>query len=117
MDRIRIHIAAMPAMMLTILHDLLAAQSDFFVVGRSAAGENPLLGARRVRADVLLAHDDGDDSGNWLEAIFAERPLTILSIKPDGSAAVVLLSGQTIKLESGGRSLAEIIRREHVQWR
>jgi hypothetical protein len=117
MDRIRIHVAAMPAMLRTILHDLLAAESDFLLVGHSTAGENPILGARRARADVLLAHDDGDDSDNWLEATFAERPLTILSIKPDGSAAVVLLTGQTMTLGSGSRSLSKAIRGEHGRWR
>ena len=116
MDRIRIHIAPMPAMLLAILQDLLATESDFLVVGQSAAGENALLGARTARADVLLAHDDGDDGGGWLKAIFAERPLTILSIKPDGSAAVVSLARQPIPFKGGGSApLAEAIRRMHSQ--
>lgn len=109
---IRIHLAPMPAMLLAIVEDMLAAESDFVVVGHSRAGEDALGRARRDQADVLITHDGGE-GGTCLADVLADPPLGILSIAGDGrAAAAVSLARRPVALEgNGGAPFAAAIRR------
>lgn len=103
-------------MLLAMVEDMLAAEPDLIVVGRSAAGEDSLSTARHQRADVLLAHEGGDP-GACLAALLAEPPLSILSIGRDGkTAAAVSLARQPVPLEGNGSApFAAAIRRAHSE--
>lgn len=101
-------------MLLAVVEDLIAAESDLVVVGRSASGQDPLIGARGGSADILLAHDGGAASGSTtcLDAILAEPPLSVLAIGRDGDAAVaVSLARQPVSFKGNGAApLAAAIR-------
>lgn len=97
-------------MLRAIVNDLLARESDFEVVGTSGAEEDALLGARQVRADMLITAADGD-GGTCLSAILCGPPLSIFAIGEDGrDAAAVTFVRRQIDLEAAD-DVVDAIRR------
>ena len=96
-------------MLRAIVNDLLARESDFEVVGASETGEDALLRARQVQADMLITAADG--GGTCLRAILCGPPLSIVAIGEDGrDAAAVTFVRQEIDLEAAD-DVVEAIRR------
>lgn len=109
---IRIHLGPMPAMLRTIIGDLLGHERDLLVVGSSVTGQDVLRRAQDDRADVLITHDRDGDEGRCLERILSSSSLSILAISADGHRAdAVDLVRRPVDLDGDRRSrLAEAVR-------
>lgn len=117
MDPIRVHFGPMPEMLRTIIHDLLADESDILIVGRSAQPDDCLREARAGHAAVIVAQESAHDGRSCLDLILAEPPLGILEVSRDGrSAAGMSLVREPIQLDAGKPSgLVGSIRRLAAQ--
>lgn len=112
MGPIRIHLGDMPPMLRTIVDDLLSAHPEFLVVGYTGPGEDPLVLARRERADVLITEDRSRNGTAAIDAIISGPPLCIFAIAQDGrNAAAVDLVRRPVNLETGRKAaFADAIR-------
>ena len=103
----------MPTMLRAIIDDLLAQEDDLVVVGSSTAGDDPLLRARDLQADMLITADGDGDGPTCLDAILCGPPLSIFAIARDGmDATAVSLVRRPVAFDSAEKSaLADAIRR------
>lgn len=102
----------MPAMLRSILGDLLRQQPDMVVVGKSVPSEDALRTARDERADLLITEDSAGGSGTCLDAILKGPRLGIVALSADGRrASAVNLVRQPILDGDEQQSLADAIRR------
>lgn len=105
----------MPPLLSRIIEDLLAAEADMLVVGRSANGDDPLRRAREDRADMLITQD-GENGGTCLDEILQTPALSILAIDRDGrNGSTISLARRSVELGSSGGGLAQVIRHASVQ--
>jgi hypothetical protein len=112
MNPIRIHLGPMPEMLRSIVTDLLGAESDMLIVGRSEAGQGALHDARRGFANVLITQDGEEGDSGCLEAVLSPGPLAVLAVSADGHhAAAVNLVRRSIPLDcESGPALAAAVR-------
>jgi hypothetical protein len=105
----------MPPLLSRIIEDLLAAEADMLVVGRSSNGEDSLRQAREDEADMLITQD-GENSDTCLDSILRAPALSVLAIDRDGrGGAAISLARRAVELDSNGGGLAEVIRLAAVQ--
>lgn len=110
---IRVHLGPMPAMLQTIIGDLLGREPDIVIAGISTQGGDCLRAARGEQAEIIVAQDRFHDGSTCLDLVLAKQPLGVLAVSTDGqSAAGVSLARQPINLGTGNPSvLADAIRR------
>jgi hypothetical protein len=84
----------MPAMLRAIIEDLLAREADLIVVGKTMAGEDPLIRAREEQADMLITAEPATTGSSCLQAVLSEPPLSIMTIADGGQ------EGRTFSLAS-----------------
>lgn len=102
-------------MLTRIVDDLLAAEADILVVGRSSGTGDPLRQARDNEADMLVTQD-GQGGDTCVDAILAGRPLRILAIDRDGrNGSTISLARRPVSLDNAGKAgLADAIRQAAV---
>jgi hypothetical protein len=101
----------MPPMLSAIVGDLLAAEEDFVVVGRTQDHEDPLRLARANGADMVITHQ-GSGAGTCIDAILSGPPLSIFAIDGDGRAGSALtLAREPVALGAAAPALPDAIRR------
>jgi chemotaxis response regulator CheB len=109
----------MPAMLRTIITDLLQQEPDLVIVGCSGQGQDPLRSAHDDQANVLITQDCTKAPGTCLDTILSAAPLGIFALSADGqNASTVRLVRQPVALNSLKRTeFADAIRRtaEHVE--
>jgi hypothetical protein len=74
----------MPAMLRSIIEDLLAREADLVVAGRTMAGEDPIVRAREEQADMLITSEPAATGDSCLDAILSGPPLSIMTIARGG---------------------------------
>jgi DNA-binding NarL/FixJ family response regulator len=84
LKRIRILLSDLPPMLMDIIGNIVATQSDMDIVGTVAAGRSLLRAADRSRADVvvLARHDSGE--GQHDELLYAHCRLKVIEIGGEG---------------------------------
>jgi hypothetical protein len=103
----------MPTMLRAIIEDLLASEPGLVVVGRTIAGEDPLIRAREEQADMLITSDASLNGDSCLQAILSGPPLSILAIARDGrDATAVTLARRPVDFATEGKpAFADAVRR------
>jgi hypothetical protein len=102
----------MPALMLDILHHVVAAEPDMAVVGVIDDGDLPAA-IRRTRADVVVVeHDPQLERHLYLPLLLRHPPVKVLAIAESGkSGSLYELRPRRIPLgKISGRSLTKAIR-------
>ena len=112
MRPIRIHLGPMPAMLSTIVGDLLRQEPDMVLLARSESEPDALRSARDESADILITQDGAGEPGSCLEAIIHGRGLGICALSADGrSASAVSLVRRPIAFDDDRFALADAVRR------
>jgi hypothetical protein len=103
----------MPALLRTIIGDLLVRETDIVITGKSVRHEDCLREARNEHAEIVITQDLQQGGSTCLDLILAEPPLGVLAVAPDGhSAAGVSFARESITLDRGSPAiLADAIRR------
>lgn len=92
-------------------NDLLAAEENIEVVGRSDGTRDSLLAARAEGANMIITHEEAAADEPYLGAVIDELPLTILAIASSGSTSTSInFSRREIRLRDEGVSLADVVR-------
>jgi chemotaxis response regulator CheB len=105
----------MPPLLSRIIEDLLAAEADMLVVGRTSNGDDSLRRACDDQADMLITQD-GENGDTCLDSILRGPALTILAINRDGrDGSAISLARRAVELDSSGGGIAEVIRHAAVR--
>jgi DNA-binding NarL/FixJ family response regulator len=113
LKRIRVLLAKMPALMLDIIHHVVAAQPDMEVIGVIDEGDLPAA-VGRTRADVVVVgHDPQAERDSYLQLLVRHPHVKVLAIADNGkSGSIYELQPRRISLgKISARSLAQAIRR------
>ncbi len=102
----------MPAMLRTILRDLLRVEPDIEIVGTTVDRGECLVAARKAKADVLVVQDEVHEGASCLDVILGRQNFGLFGVAIDGrSATSISFARQTVHLDAGRPSiLADAIR-------
>ena len=102
----------MPAMLRTIVGDLLRQEPDMLLVAHPGGGQDAIRTAREQSADILITQDGADDPGDCLETILRGDGLAICALSADGrSASAINLARRPIAFDDDRFVLADAVRR------
>jgi hypothetical protein len=103
----------MPAMLCTIVSDLLRREPDMVVVGQTDLDQDALAAASQEQADILITQDDVGGASTSLETIVRGPLLGVFALSADGrNAAAVDLVRHPVSLNHDqNHGLADAIRR------
>jgi len=109
LKRIRVLLAKMPALMLDIIHHVVAAEPDMAVVGVVDDGELPAA-LRRTRADVVVVGQEAQaERDSYLQLLLGHPHVKVLAIANNGK------SGSLYELQPRRVSLGKISARTLTQ--
>lgn len=112
MRPIRIHLGPMPAMLRTIVGDLLRQEPDMVLLTRTESGPDALQSAREESADILITQEGAGEPGSCLDTIMRSEGLGICALSADGrSASAVSLVRRPIAFDEDRFALADAVRR------
>jgi chemotaxis response regulator CheB len=109
LKRIRVLLAKMPALMLDIIHHVIAAEPDMAVIGVVDDGDLPAA-VGRTRADVVVVgHDAQAERDSYLQLLLRHPHVKVLAIADNGK------SGSLYELQPRRVSLGKISARTLTQ--
>ena len=100
---IRIQLGDLPPLLADMVVALLGGATAAEVVGRSAAGEDPIAAARAAAADLVVLPRPLE--GEPLMTLLAIDQLAVLALPPAGSSdqgRLMQVGGRDIRLDRGG---------------
>jgi len=101
----------MPAMLRTIVGDLLRQEPDMLLVAHADAGQDAIRNARAERADILITQDGAGEPDSCLETILGSDGIGICALSADGrSASAINLARRSIALDDERLVLADAVR-------
>lgn len=112
LKRIRVLLAKMPALMLDIIHHVVAAEPDMAVVSVVDDGDLPAA-VRRSRADVLVVGQDAQaERDSYLPLLLRQPHVKVLAIADNGrSGSLYELRPRRVSLgKISARTLTQAIR-------
>lgn len=113
MKRIRVLLAKMPALMLDIIHHVVAAEPDMAVIGVVDDGELPAA-VGRARADVVVVgHDARAERDSYCQLLLRHPHVKVLAISDNGKSGWLyeLRPRRTSLGKISARTLTQAIRR------
>jgi DNA-binding NarL/FixJ family response regulator len=109
LKRIRVLLAKMPALMLDIIHHVIAAEPDMAVIGVVDDGDLPAA-VLRARADVVVVGQDAQaERDSYLQLLLRHPRVKVLAIADNGK------SGSLYELQPRRVSLGKISARTLTQ--
>ncbi len=102
MNKIRVVLASMPAMLTEIIEDLVAGEDDMQVVAKAPQSSDVLCLARRLDARVVIVREDHGSPHDPGDELMASEKVRVLAIASDGK------TGRLYRLQPRGEALGEL---------